>query len=120
MKQQSKSHRFLHQEDGIVSVLFVVLLPLLILAAGIAIDLSSIAAQKRYVQGQADLGALTAIRHFDTASEMRAAARKTIFGSGCSSWYLDATGVPVSWPWSYDAFAEQTAAPKNEDYEYIA
>lgn len=78
MKRQSKSHRFLHQEDGIVSVLFVVLLPLLILAAGIAIDLSSIAAQKRYVQGQADLGALTAIRHFDTASEMRAAARKTI------------------------------------------
>lgn len=49
-----------------------------------------------------------------------AAARKTIFGSGCSSWYLDATGVPASWPWSYDAFAEQTAAPKNEDYEYIA
>ena len=48
------------------------------------------------------------------------AARKTIFGSGCSSWYLDATGVPASWPWSYDAFAEQTAAPKNEDYEYIA
>lgn len=45
-----------------------------------------------------------------------AAARKTIFGSGCNSWYLDATGVPASWPWSYDAFAEQTAKPRDEDY----
>lgn len=45
-----------------------------------------------------------------------AAARKTIFGSGCNSWYLDATGVPASWPWSYDAFVEQTAKPRNEDY----
>jgi len=48
-----------------------------------------------------------------------AAARNTIFGSGCTSWYLDATGVPSSWPWSYDAFAEQTAKLRPEDYEYI-
>ena len=45
-----------------------------------------------------------------------AAAKNTIFGSGCASWYLDATGVPSSWPWSYDAFAEAMAAPKMEDY----
>ncbi|MGD9598440.1 MAG: flavin-containing monooxygenase [Steroidobacteraceae bacterium] len=48
-----------------------------------------------------------------------AAAKRTIFGSGCKSWYLDATGVPSSWPWSYDSFAEQTAAPKIAEYEYI-
>jgi Flp pilus assembly protein TadG len=78
MERQGKTRSFRHQQDGIVSVLLVILLPLLILVAGIAIDLSSIAAQKRYVQGQADLGALTAIRHFDTASGMRTAARKTI------------------------------------------
>ncbi|MBV6416529.1 MAG: putative monooxygenase [Steroidobacteraceae bacterium] len=48
-----------------------------------------------------------------------AAARGTIFGSGCKSWYLDANGVPSSWPWSYDAFAEQTARPRAGDYEYI-
>ncbi|NWK94640.1 NAD(P)/FAD-dependent oxidoreductase [Sphingobium lactosutens] len=45
-----------------------------------------------------------------------AAARTTIFGSGCSSWYLDATGVPASWPWSYEAFAEAMTAPVWNDY----
>lgn len=45
------------------------------------------------------------------------AAKKTIFGSGCSSWYLDSDGVPTSWPWSYKAFAEQTAAPRIEEYD---
>lgn len=45
-----------------------------------------------------------------------AAARTTIFGSGCSSWYLDATGVPSSWPWSYNAFAEAMARPVRSEY----
>lgn len=45
------------------------------------------------------------------------AAKKTVFGSGCSSWYLDAEGVPSSWPWSYDAFAEAMEAPQLENYE---
>ena len=45
-----------------------------------------------------------------------AAARTTIFGSGCSSWYLDATGVPASWPWSYQAFADSMTAPVWQDY----
>ena len=30
-----------------------------------------------------------------------AAARQTIFASGCDSWYLDQDGIPSSWPWSY-------------------
>lgn len=44
------------------------------------------------------------------------AARRTIFGSGCRSWYLDAEGVPATWPWSYDAFAEAMSKPKLEAY----
>ena len=48
------------------------------------------------------------------------AAKNTIFGSGCTSWYLDADGVPMSWPWSYGAFAQQTAQPQPEDFEQIA
>ncbi|HUD93954.1 NAD(P)/FAD-dependent oxidoreductase [Sphingobium sp.] len=44
------------------------------------------------------------------------AARSTIFGSGCRSWYLDATGVPASWPWSYEAFADAMSAPVMADY----
>jgi cation diffusion facilitator CzcD-associated flavoprotein CzcO len=46
-----------------------------------------------------------------------AAAKTTIFGSGCTSWYLDAEGVPASWPWSYEAFAEAMAAPKLADFD---
>ena len=49
-----------------------------------------------------------------------AAARTTIFGSGCNSWYLDATGVPASWPWSYEAFADAMAAPVLTDYRVEA
>jgi cation diffusion facilitator CzcD-associated flavoprotein CzcO len=48
------------------------------------------------------------------------AAKKTIFGSGCRSWYLDAEGVPATWPWSYDAFAEAMASPKLEHYALAA
>jgi cation diffusion facilitator CzcD-associated flavoprotein CzcO len=46
------------------------------------------------------------------------AARNTIFGSGCTSWYLDAEGVPATWPWSYHAFAEAMAKPDLADYCY--
>jgi len=45
------------------------------------------------------------------------AARKTIWGSGCRSWYLDDRGVPMSWPWTFDRFREEMAAPKLEAYE---
>lgn len=47
-----------------------------------------------------------------------AAARNTIFASGCSSWYLDANGVPASWPWSYGAFEEQTRTPRPTDFNF--
>ncbi len=46
-----------------------------------------------------------------------AAAKTTIFGSGCRSWYLDAQGVPLTWPWSRDRFAEEMAAPKLENFD---
>lgn len=49
-----------------------------------------------------------------------AAARTTIFGSGCQSWYLDAEGVPASWPWGYQDFADAMEKPTLEDYELAA
>lgn len=55
--------------------------------------------------------------HADYEERRIAAARTTIFGSGCASWYLDATGVPASWPWSYEAFADAMAKPVLADYE---
>lgn len=45
------------------------------------------------------------------------AAKGTIFASGCSSWYLDANGVPMTWPWSYDRFAEAMDAPDFADFD---
>jgi len=45
------------------------------------------------------------------------AARHTIWGSGCRSWYLDDRGVPMSWPWTFDRFRAEMAAPKLEAWE---
>jgi len=57
----------------------------------------------------------TATAAFDAART--AAAKKSIWATGCKSWYLDRNGVPASWPWSYARFAEEMAAPKLEHYE---
>lgn len=43
-------------------------------------------------------------------------ARKTVFASGCQSWYLDADGVPAVWPWSFEHFQEVMAKPRLDDY----
>ncbi|MBU6267453.1 MAG: NAD(P)/FAD-dependent oxidoreductase [Sphingomonadales bacterium] len=43
-------------------------------------------------------------------------AKRTVFASGCKSWYLDADGIPAVWPWSFDHFAEVMAKPKLDDY----
>ena len=45
------------------------------------------------------------------------ASKKSIWATGCNSWYLDEDGVPASWPWSYAHFAEEMEKPKLEAYE---
>ncbi len=45
------------------------------------------------------------------------AARKSIWATGCKSWYLDKHGVPASWPWSSSRFDEEMSAPKFDAYE---
>lgn len=54
--------------------------------------------------------AQSALDAYDVAR--KEAARKTVFGSGCNSWYLDADGVPNTWPWSQQRFKDEMAAPK--------
>lgn len=57
---------------------------------------------------------------FDNYEARRiAAAKATIFGSGCTSWYLDQTGVPITWPWDYDAFAEAMAKPEFDAFDMV-
>tara|TARA_R110002073_G_scaffold13223_3_gene56617 strand:- start:1304 stop:2800 length:1497 start_codon:yes stop_codon:yes gene_type:complete len=47
-----------------------------------------------------------------------AAAKKTVwFVGGCKSWYLDAEGIPSSWPWDYERFVAEMRQPNWSDYE---
>jgi cation diffusion facilitator CzcD-associated flavoprotein CzcO len=45
------------------------------------------------------------------------AAKKTVWITGCRSWYLDDRGIPAVWPWTFDRFREEMAAPKLAAYE---
>ncbi len=47
------------------------------------------------------------------------AARKSIWSTGCKSWYLDKNGVPASWPWSRSAFFEAMARPELESFDRV-
>ena len=47
------------------------------------------------------------------------AAKKTVWVTGCRSWYLDDRGIPVAWPWTFDHFREEMAAPKLSHYEMV-
>jgi cation diffusion facilitator CzcD-associated flavoprotein CzcO len=48
------------------------------------------------------------------------AAKKTIWVTGCRSWYLDDRGVPAVWPWSFDRFRKEMAAPVLDAYDVRA
>lgn len=53
-------------------------------------------------------------------AERTAAARSTIWMSGCRSWYLDRRGIPATWPWTFDRFRTTMMAPEWADYELTA
>ena len=46
------------------------------------------------------------------------ASKKTVWVTGCQSWYLDDRGVPAVWPWSFDRFRTVMAAPDPSAFEY--
>ncbi len=49
-----------------------------------------------------------------------AAAKTTVFGSGCKSWYLDAEGVPATWPWGRDRFFKEMKGPDFSKFELVS
>jgi len=53
-------------------------------------------------------------------AEVREAMKKTVWVSGCRSWYLDAQGNPVAWPWTFERFVEDMAAPRFEEFRLSA
>ncbi len=56
-----------------------------------------------------------AMERFD--AERREAAAHTLWATGCNSWYLDETGLPSAWPFTYDRFEAEMARPKLDDYD---
>ena len=52
-------------------------------------------------------------------AERSEAARHTIWGTGCRSWYLDDRGIPMSWPWTFDRFRAEMATPRWDAYERL-
>ncbi len=48
-----------------------------------------------------------------------AAAKKSIWATGCNSWYLDKDGVPATWPWTPSHFFEEMASPHLEAFDQI-
>jgi cation diffusion facilitator CzcD-associated flavoprotein CzcO len=46
------------------------------------------------------------------------AAQKTVWVTGCRSWYLDDRGIPATWPWSFDRFRAEMQAPQPAAFEY--
>jgi|TARA_R110002167_G_scaffold90549_3_gene243964 cation diffusion facilitator CzcD-associated flavoprotein CzcO len=59
----------------------------------------------------------TALDNFDKARI--AAAKKSIFGSGCQSWYLDSQGVPATWPWTRAQFKDAMHKPDFSAFHMI-
>ena len=49
--------------------------------------------------------------------ERTEAAKKTVWATGCRSWYLDDRGIPFAWPFPFTRFRGEMDAPRLEDYE---
>lgn len=68
-------------------------------------------------KGECDAVAPSMAALEDYEARRTEAGKRTVFASGCSSWYLDKDGVPQVWPWSYDYFRAVMAKPDLRDYE---
>lgn len=58
-----------------------------------------------------------AFEAFET--KRRAAARNTIWATGCSSWYLGSDGVPNVWPFKANFLIGSFSAPDFRDFEFL-
>jgi len=45
------------------------------------------------------------------------AAKKTVWVTGCRSWYLDDRGIPATWPWPFARFREEMREPALANFE---
>ncbi|MGH9096877.1 MAG: flavin-containing monooxygenase [Acidimicrobiales bacterium] len=47
------------------------------------------------------------------------ATKRTVWVTGCNSWYLDDRGVPAAWPWTMDHFREVMVSPDLADFDLV-
>ncbi len=59
-----------------------------------------------------------ATREFN--EDLLEAMEGTVWVTGCTSWYLDADGVPNTWPWTASRFHKEMRKPRLEDFEVQA
>jgi len=45
---------------------------------------------------------------------------RTVWASGCTSWYVDRGGNIASWPWTFDRFVEDLDRPRWEDFRIVS
>ena len=55
---------------------------------------------------------IEATARFEADREL--AAKRTVWSTGCRSWYLDDRGIPAVWPWTFDRFRDEMSLPKPE------
>jgi cation diffusion facilitator CzcD-associated flavoprotein CzcO len=53
----------------------------------------------------------------DFDAERTEAAGRTVWVTGCNSWYLDDRGIPATWPWTFDRFRDEMAEPQLAAFE---
>lgn len=57
------------------------------------------------------------LNEFD--AERIAAAKNTIWATGCNSWYLDGEGIPATWPWTRERFNQEMSAPNLGAFDLV-
>jgi hypothetical protein len=64
---------------------------------------------------------ISATRNATEAFEERRieATKKTVWNTGCKSWYLDKNGIPSSWPWSRQQFFDEMREPQLDAFERL-
>jgi cation diffusion facilitator CzcD-associated flavoprotein CzcO len=76
---------------------------------------------RRLQSGEASAICCTAAAMARFEAARSEAARHTVwYTGGCRSWYLDARGIPASWPWSYSRFVEMMAKPQWSDFDIVS
>ncbi len=48
------------------------------------------------------------------------AAKRTVWATGCRSWYLDDRGIPMAWPWTFDRFRDEMVSPNLDHYDLVS